>query len=166
MVKSDPTGMGRCPREDCQLCRRDEIKRSICCCQAGSGYCIDCVRDPCVDESPGGSKFYKSRYQGETASTGYTRLKQHYTTYGRDTKGQRRKLDGEHTLEDHGGVRGPSNGETDYIPKITGTFRDPLRRTQDKGVRIKNDEIDPRIESLNRESTYYKPEYFRFAWEK
>ena len=95
------------------------------------------------------------------------RLKQHYNTYGRETqKAMKDSWMWEHTLEDHGGVRGPNNGETDYIPKITGTFRDPLRRTQDEGVWIKNDEIDPRIKSLNRESTYYKPEYLRFAWEK
>ena len=115
--------MGKCPREDCQLCRRDEIKQSICCWKAGSGYCIDCVRDPCVDESPGGTKTYRSRYQGETARTGYTRLKQHYSTYGRETqKAIKDSWMWEHTLEDHRGVRGPNNGETDYIPKITGTF--------------------------------------------
>ena len=49
----------------------------------------------------------------------------------------------EHTIEDHGGVRGPDGGVNDYVPKITGTFRDPLRRTSDEGVRIKNDELNP-----------------------
>ena len=167
LVKSDPTGSRVCPRDDCQLCRREDIKRNICCWQTGSGYCVDCVRDPCLEESPGGSKYSKAKYQGETARTGYTRLKQHFASYGRDTiKAKEGSWMWEHTAERHGGIRGPDGGINDYVPKLTGTFRDPLRRTQDEGIRIKNDELDPQIDSLNRDSTYYKPEFIKFRWEK
>ena len=49
---------------------------------------------------------------------------------------------------------------------MVGTFRDPLGRTQDEGIRIKNDEDNPEIKSLNRESIYFKPEFIRFSWQK
>ena len=67
----------------------------------------------------------------------------------------------DHMEQSHGGFR----GEEDYAPRITGTFRYILRRTQDDRIRIKNDEDDPRINSLNRASTYYNVEYMRFRWD-
>ena len=69
-------------------------------------------------------------------------------------------------LEHHGGVRGPSKGEEHYAPTMTGTFRDPLGRTQDGGMRIKNDEDDPEVKSLNRESMHFEPEFVRSSWQK
>ena len=123
LVKTDPSGSKICPREDCQLCRRGDIKRNICCWRAGSGYCVDCVRDSCLEESPGGRKYSKSKYQGETARTGYTRLKQHYAAYARDTtKAKEGSWMWEHTQESHGGIRGPEGGRNDYAPVLTGTF--------------------------------------------
>ena len=54
----------------------------------------------------------------------------------------------EHTMEDHGGRRGLGKGEKDYEPNMVGTFRDPLGRTQDEGIQIKNDEDNPEIKTL------------------
>ena len=47
----------------------------------------------------------------------------------------------EHTIEEHGGARGPSNGVMDYQPFVHGAYGDNITRILEEGVRIK-DRVD------------------------
>ena len=106
-------------------------------------------------------------YQGETSRTGFTRIGTHFTQYRKETaKAKEDSWMWVHTLEKHGGERGPEEGTLDYSPKILRSFPYPLERQQDEGLRIKEDLQDPSMDSLNREEEYYKPEFLRFVWSK
>ena len=110
---------------------------------------------------------YLARYQGESARTGYTRVGQHFATYSRDTaKARNESWMWEHTQEYHQGVRGPNEGAQDYSPKLEGTFRDPMSRQAEEGIRVKDDQADPEVVSLNTDNVYFKPEYLKYVWSR
>ena len=49
----------------------------------------------------------------------------------------------------------------DQKPCILELHRYPMDRQQEEGMRIRDDLLDPRLESLNSQLEYYKPEYTR-----
>ena len=176
LVRSDPLGLGECSRPDCTICRREDgaasnvrrdARTGVPCWSTGVGYTVGCDRSPCVKQSPGGTRTHYSKYQGETSRTGYTRIGAHYSLYKRET--QKAKLESwmwVHTQDKHGGRRGPDGGLLDYKPWILGSHPYPMDRQQEEGMRIRDDLLDPGLESLNSQLEYYKPEYIKLLWSK
>ena len=71
-----------------------------------------------------------------------------------------------HTKDKHGGLRGQESGLLDYKPEVLSSFQYPMDRQQEEGLRIKEDSLDPQLESLNNQQEYYRPEYIKFMWSK
>ena len=71
-----------------------------------------------------------------------------------------------HTDDRHGGIRGPDGGLQDYKPWILGSHPYPMDRQKEEGTRIRDDLLDPDLESLKGQLDYYKPEYVKFVWSK
>ena len=72
----------------------------------------------------------------------------------------------DHCIEVHGGTKGPNEGSDDFIPVVYSSFRDPLSRILDEGVRIKAVVDDDTLDCLNTMMTYYKAEYVRLRADK
>ena len=71
-----------------------------------------------------------------------------------------------HTEDKHGGQRGLDGGLMDYKPWILGAYAFAIDRQQEEGMRIRDDLLDPELESLNGQMEYYKPEYIRLVWSR
>ena len=133
------------------------------------GYEGDCAR--CAQ---------KYTYIGETSRTAYTRIKEHYSNYrsaaaarlpalsqedgdswvwsGGGHRVKQRKQDvqswmWEHCRDVHGGQVGEEGGMRDYKFSVTGTFRKPLLRQIDEGLRL--DQCEGEI--LNSKNEYFTP---------
>ena len=71
-----------------------------------------------------------------------------------------------HTDDKHGGNRGDNYGIADYKPWLLSSYVFPMDRQQDEGLQIKEDSMDPALETLNSQWEYYRPEYLKFKWSK
>ena len=54
-----------------------------------------------------------------------------------------------HTIEAHGRIKGSGDGTRVYTPKVVGSYRDPMGRQAEEGIRINDDQKDPGVESPN-----------------
>ena len=71
-----------------------------------------------------------------------------------------------HTLETHGGSKGPDNGLKDYRMELLQTHKKPLTRLLMEGVLVKDHEDDPEVESLNSRAEYFQPEFIRTSYQR
>ena len=166
MVRSDPSGVDRCNRKWCKICEVEKVggekleQIRVPCYMTNIAYGFRCMRAPCWD----GEKS-RSIYEGESSRSGSVRFGQHFDLYRRNTHSSRTtSWMWEHTIEEHGGARGPSNGVMDYQPFVHGAYGDNITRILEEGVRIK-DRVDSwDYKCLNSKNTYYKPQYTRLNY--
>ena len=134
MVKSDPLRKGGCGDEKCMVCT-SEGKGS--CRRNGAGYritCLECPEDGLVTE-----------YEGETGRNGYSRGLEHQN--GLRNEDESNPL-WKHCTIQHGGRK------VHFRMDILKTFKYPLMRQNDEGVRVKCSKADI---LMNSRSEFHQP---------
>ena len=143
MVKSNIHQEEDCKRPNCLVCAPKlpgSKPTGGSCRRSGACYNLVCTRDPCRDTHRRPTTNHNNKvpiptYAGESSRTCYTRGLQHLALYqakGRDQQQKSWML--RHTLDTHGGVRGPQNGLLDYQMELQGTFTKPLERLLMEGA--------------------------------
>ena len=156
-----------CRRTNCLICmnRGDKPSRGACR-KSGACYQLVCNRDPCTCSTTPTTNTTINKpiptYAGESSRTSYSRGASHLALYQGTNRDQLQKSwMHRHTMDSHGGVKGPNGGIHDYKMTLLSTHRKPLTRLLTEGVVIKDNEDNPAILSLNSREEYFQAGFIR-----